>query len=109
MPVLALARKRALLHTGAMRRVLLLAVLGGALAVTGAPVAGAAAPEDEIGSALQTLQSTQDRGGDVAQLAQDAQLKPPTLIIVGEVVSLALADDPPPALTFFRGRYGHLD
>lgn len=30
-------------------------------------------------------------------------------IIVGEVVSLALADDPPPALTFFRGRYGHLD
>jgi flavin reductase (DIM6/NTAB) family NADH-FMN oxidoreductase RutF len=30
-------------------------------------------------------------------------------IVVGEVVGLTLAEDPPPALTFFRGRYGHLD
>lgn len=63
-----------LLQTWAMRRALLLAVLGAALAATGASAAGAAAPEDEIGSALQALQSTQDRGGDVAQRAQDAQL-----------------------------------
>jgi flavin reductase (DIM6/NTAB) family NADH-FMN oxidoreductase RutF len=30
-------------------------------------------------------------------------------IVVGEVVALALADQPQPALTFFRGRYGHVD
>lgn len=59
-----------------MRRVRLLAVLSGTIAVlcASASAASAAAPEDEIGSALQSLQSTQDRGGDVAQRAQDAQL-----------------------------------
>jgi len=30
-------------------------------------------------------------------------------IVVGEVVALSLAEEPPAALTFFRGQYGHLD